>query len=747
MMRIIRIGLLIVLGACLLAIVSSGKRAVAATEVSDMGLAQISGPIQLDVILSPTAVQPGELIQLTVSVANLGQATQLPEITFQLPPSLSLDSMLLPQGMTVNLAANEMKWLPVVPANGGQLQFTMPLKAGTADVAHPEQAVTAVIHVDGSEFTAQAGFWLGIPPQIGNISAPSQIAVGQPIQLRVEPVGSGPFTQSWQLGDGRQVDVSDPPVVYPMAGIYQVEVTVENPVGAATGEQMVSVVPHPAAQFTANDFSVTANMPIAFINQSGGQPPLSYEWVFGDGTTSTEVNPVHQFAAPGVYQVQMVVENEYGRSEAIWQVTVGEPPTADVIIPESIAAGESFSAQALGDDSITRFSWFMGDGSSYEGSQITHSYRQSGDHYVILSANNEFGGTDVGRWIHVDAGLFSYYLPAILNALTGQTVASDPLVESDGLGIQLPDVELDETFVLQPLDLPNNLTQAEQLFIYINEARSQFDLQPLTMISTLNSASQQHTDDMAQFSYTSHTGSDGSTPAERFIWHQYNAGYAGEATAWGFEHPYQAVEFWVNSPAHRRIILNEFATDVGVGYTVNYAAANVWYWTAEFGNQYGAASMAQLRMHSPDGGVDVLNSDLLTFSWNWPLPLIENQSFELELITEDESILLAAVAQPSWGTYYQVETDLLSYPTAIGNVNWQVKLVQGVTTQQTGEQRQLIVLPDPTIPTATPEQLTPEPATPTPIPTATATPTSSRPASTRAVIPPPPPLITATPQQ
>ncbi len=747
MMRMMRIGLLVVLGVCLTAFVSSRHQVIAATEVSDMGLAQISGPVQLDVSLSPTAVQPGEMIQLTVTVANLGQVAQFPEITFQLPPALSLDSMLLPQGMTVNLTANEMDWLPVLPANGGRLQFTLPLRTGAADVAHPEQAVTAVILIDGTQFTAQAGFWLGIPPQVGKISAPSQIAVGQPVQLRAEPTGSGPFTQSWQLGDGRQVDVSNPPVVYPMAGFYQVEVTVENAVGSATGKQMVTVVPHPAAQFTANDFSITANQPIAFINQSGGQPPLAYQWDFGDGTTSNELNPIHAYSNPGNYQVMLVVENEYGRSEAIWQVTVGTPPTADLIIPESIAAGRPFTAQAVGDDSVTRFTWFMGDGSAYEGSQINHTYMQTGDHYIILTANNEFGGTDIGRWIHVDGGFFTYYLPAIFKAVTtGQPMASDSSTVSDGLGIQLPDVALDETFVLQPLALPNNLTQSEQLFIYINEARERFNLQPLKIVPTLNSASQQHTEDMAQFGYTSHTGSDGSTPAERLIWHQYNAGYAGEATAWGFEYPYQAVEFWVNSPAHRRIILNEFATDVGVGYTVNYGAPNVWYWTAEFGNQYGAATIPQLRMFSPEAGVEVLNSDLLTFGWNWPLPLTENQSFELELTTEETPILLETVVQPSLGTYYEVETDLLAYPSAIGNVSWQVKLVQGATTQLAGEQRQLIVLPDPAIPTATPELLTPEPATPTPIPTATPTPASGRPTSTRSADRPPPPLITATPQ-
>jgi PKD repeat protein len=746
MKRLIRVGLLIVLGMSLLAYANSRQRAIAATEVSDFGMAQISGPIQLDVTLTPNAVQPGEIIQLNVNVANLGQTTQLPEIKFQLPPAISLDSMLLPQGMTANLAANELNWRPVVSANGGQLQFSLPLQAGVADVMNPDQVITAVLQIENTEYTARAGFWLGVPPQIGSISAPAQIAVGQPIQLQAESIGSGPFTQSWQLGDGRRVDVSDPSVVYPAAGIYQVGVTVENPVGSATGQQTVTVVPHPAAQFTANDFSISANQPIAFINESGGQPPLTYQWDFGDGATSTEPNPVHQYVNPGVYTVQMVVENEYGRSEAIWSVTVGAPPSADIVIPESVAAGEPFTVQAFGDESITRFSWFMGDGGTHEGSQINHTYNQTGEHYVILSAYNEFGATDVGRWIYVGPGLFKNYLPALFKSIVEGDSFTNSSFEQTGVGLELPEVALDETFVMQPLELPTNLTQSEKLFIYINEARRQFELPPLNMIPTLNSAAQRHTNDMAEYGFTSHTGSDGSYPVERFIWHQYNAGYAGEATAWGFEHPYQAVEFWVNSPAHRRIILNEFATDVGVGYTVNYAAPNVWYWTAEFGNQFGAATAPQVRMYSPNNAAEALNSDLLTFAWLWQVPLENNQRFVLDLVTDEGMVPLATVTQPRLGMYYQVETDLLAYPEAIGNVQWQVRLIQGETTQFVTEQRSLIVLPDPSIPTATPNLVTPEPATPTPIPTSTPTTASGQPSATQVPNQAPPVLITATPQ-
>ena len=63
----------------------------------------------------------------------------------------------------------------------------------------------------------------------------------------------------------------------------------------------------------------------------------------------------------------------------------------------------------------------------------------------------------------------------------------------------------------------------------------------------------------------------------------YGGGYAGEATAWGYSEPIPVVEFWVNSPGHRDFILNPEATEVGLGFAVNYNAPSVWYWTVEFG--------------------------------------------------------------------------------------------------------------------------------------------------------------------
>lgn len=740
--------LLVVVIVGIVALERSQQRPVqAAQTTSARGALQISSSVQLDVTVTPDVAQPGDRVELQISLINQSQRTQMPAVSIRLPAGLALDVLTLPGGMTMNVAARTLNWLPVVVASGGEQQVTLPLRVETADIPDPEQEVVATMQLDETEATAAALIWMGVPPQVDEILAPQQVAVGQPFQLRVETSGSGPFTNVWHLGDGRRVPVNQPTVVYSAVGQYRIEAETSNPLATVTRSRQITVVPHPAAQFEASDFTPTTSQPVNFVNQSGGQPPLTYAWEFGDGTTSTEKDPAHHYDEPGTYQVRLQVSNEYGESEATWSVTVGLPPTADVTLPERVTAGQPLVAEAVGDESVTELTWDMGDGRSYQGAQVNHTYRQSGEYYVTLTASNPYGATTVGRRVRVERGLLRFFLPFIVksNQSSGGVVAVGERPLNTGVDdLVLPDVAIDEPFVMEPLDLPAGLSQTEQLFVYINEARAQFGRSSLNLVPELTAAAQQHVNDMAEFAYTGHLGSDGSTPAERLLWLRYPGGYAGEATAWGFEHPYQAVEFWVNSPPHRRIILNEFATDVGVGYTVDYSAPNVWYWTAEFGQASGVPIVPTLRVRAPQAGVEPLNTEPVTYAWNWPAPLADGQQFVVTLSIDGEDVELGAVAQPRLDTYFVLETETLAVTEAVGVAEWQVSLQDGSQVLAATQPQPITIVPDPTLPTPTPV-LTPTVAAPTP--TATATPTATEPPrSTRPPAPTlPPPLITATP--
>ena len=73
------------------------------------------------------------------------------------------------------------------------------------------------------------------------------------------------------------------------------------------GSGGVNLAPIAAFTSTANELSVT------FSNTSsdpdGGPQPLNFNWNFGDGQTSTDMNPVHTYAAAGTYDVILNVSD------------------------------------------------------------------------------------------------------------------------------------------------------------------------------------------------------------------------------------------------------------------------------------------------------------------------------------------------------------------------------------------------------------------------------------------------------
>ncbi|MEV5330708.1 CAP domain-containing protein [Streptomyces werraensis] len=110
----------------------------------------------------------------------------------------------------------------------------------------------------------------------------------------------------------------------------------------------------------------------------------------------------------------------------------------------------------------------------------------------------------------------------------------------------------------------------------VNQERAEAGCAPVTADSTLNTAAQRHSEDMASTGTMSHTGSDGSDPGERLT----RAGYAwstyGENVAYGYSTPEQVMQGWMTSPGHKANILNCSFKEIGVGLSGTY-------WTQDFG--------------------------------------------------------------------------------------------------------------------------------------------------------------------
>ncbi len=117
--------------------------------------------------------------------------------------------------------------------------------------------------------------------------------------------------------------------------------------------------------------------------------PDSWLWEFGDGNTSTEQNPLHQYPAPGEYELCLTVENQFGANTACQNIYVFFSPQAN-FSAEPLAEG-AYLFTDLSTDSILLWSWDFGDGTTSIEQSPEHSYTESGSYTVCLTVTNPAG--------------------------------------------------------------------------------------------------------------------------------------------------------------------------------------------------------------------------------------------------------------------------------------------------------------------------------------------------------------------
>ena len=114
----------------------------------------------------------------------------------------------------------------------------------------------------------------------------------------------------------------------------------------------------PTVSASANPTSGPAPLNVAFSSAGSSDPEgqaLSYSWTFGDGTTSTQANPSHTYAAAGIYQARLTVSD--GRRDSVSppiSISAGSLPSATILSPAGSGSTRTSAAPARSAPSILR---------------------------------------------------------------------------------------------------------------------------------------------------------------------------------------------------------------------------------------------------------------------------------------------------------------------------------------------------------------------------------------------------------
>lgn len=122
----------------------------------------------------------------------------------------------------------------------------------------------------------------------------------------------------WDFGDGSTPVIADAKIrkSFENPGIYKVKITaIANDGKSASKDVQIVVGTVPlSVTFTSTQIKGVAPLAVSFFSTISGQSngSVSYEWDFGDGIKSSDVNPSHTFTSKGTFPVTLRVKTPSG---------------------------------------------------------------------------------------------------------------------------------------------------------------------------------------------------------------------------------------------------------------------------------------------------------------------------------------------------------------------------------------------------------------------------------------------------
>jgi PKD repeat protein len=216
------------------------------------------------------------------------------------------------------------------------------------------------------------------------------------------PPTSTPLNYEWDFGvPGITSDVSTQPIPsydYPDTGSYLVRLVVSKGQGTQTCVDTtyayVYIYPIHNTDFTtanvcqanAAGFTDQSISTVGTLNQ--------WNWNFGDGTTSTQTSPTHQYTSPGTYNVTLIGGNNLGCIDTAQRtITIYPSPVAGFSNgPTCLNQPVTITNTTTGN--INLQNWNFGNGTTSTQTTPSVTYSSTGSYTISLTVTTTDGCTD-----------------------------------------------------------------------------------------------------------------------------------------------------------------------------------------------------------------------------------------------------------------------------------------------------------------------------------------------------------------
>ncbi|MCI4350598.1 MAG: PKD domain-containing protein [Thermoplasmata archaeon] len=244
-------------------------------------------------------------------------------------------------------------------------------------------------------------WWFVDPLTVTLNASRTALDVGHSLTLSTNTSGgAGPFAYTYVgLPTGCVAPNASLLACLPSApGVYHVGVTVSGRVLLPQSNSIsLNVNPSPKIVAAASRNATTVGFPVSFTSEvSGGTPPFTLAWTFGDSTAASGSPISHVFNAAGTFLVQLVgTDSDRGSSTANLSVLVHPGITPTIVV----AANETdtslplkFDVTVSGGTSPFLFAWLFGDGQGASVAQTNHAFQIPGIFRSSVIVSDAVGG-------------------------------------------------------------------------------------------------------------------------------------------------------------------------------------------------------------------------------------------------------------------------------------------------------------------------------------------------------------------
>lgn len=213
-----------------------------------------------------------------------------------------------------------------------------------------------------------------------------------------------PVNWSWNLGNGVTSTLQNPVTTYFTPGVYTIQLIATNASGSDTVIKTSYIKVHdiPTVNFNANKTSGCFPLHVQFSDLSSANSGTiaTWNWDFGDGTTSTSPNPAHTYVVVGNFPVNLKITNSEGCTKTLNKPNFISVPggvlsdfnigsISSCLLPVNVA----FNGTSTG-TGILSYEWDFGDGTTSTLQNPTHTYNTNGTYTVKLITSNNQGCKD-----------------------------------------------------------------------------------------------------------------------------------------------------------------------------------------------------------------------------------------------------------------------------------------------------------------------------------------------------------------